>query len=153
MRKAPVGALLPANSEAVEYLAKLKTGQDTWVEVKRAINTRFRAKFECLIDIGFDAFEPPEVVHPTLGRIVPEKSRASFRDAVKIACGYFHIAYNLDGSSRIVADSVAFEKMPDDDEFERRVYSPAINVILKLVLRDKTEAQLRAWVEQVLRFA
>lgn len=153
MSKSVQGSLIPSNGDAVDFLDKIKPGKHVWVEVKRGINTKFRAKWEVLIDVGFEAWEPQEVNHPTLGRITPEKDRASFRDAVKVACGYFHLQWNLDGTSRIVPDSVAFEKMEDDEEFERRIYSPTINVILKLVHRDKTEAQLRNWVDHVMRFA
>jgi hypothetical protein len=153
MTKTPQGALIPANGEAADMLEKIKAGKHVWVEVKRALNPRFRAKWELLIDVGFDAWEPAEVDHPVLGRIVPEKDRASFRDSIKVACGCFHLQWSLDGTSRIVPDSVAFEKMEDDAEFERRIYSPTINVLLKMVLRDKTEAELRQWVDQVLRFA
>ena len=153
MTKTPQGALIPANGEAADMLEKIKAGKHVWVEVKRGLNTKFRAKWEVLIDVGFDAWEPTEVEHPVLGRITPEKDRASFRDAIKVACGYFHLQWNLDGTSRIVPDSVAFEKLQDDEEFERRIYSPTINVLLKLVFPEKTEADLRQWAEQVLRFA
>ena len=150
MSKAPQGVLVPFDAAAAEFLQKLKSGQDLWVEVVRARNTAFHRKFFALLGVGFEAWEPPPIESGPYAGIIPEKDFESFRkDVVKLA-GFVNVKVSITGEAIVLARSVSFDKM-EPDEFER-LYSATINVLLKLVLKNKTDAQLRAWVDQIMRF-
>lgn len=148
--KTPQGVLAPHDTTAGELLSKLKLGQEVWVEFVRARNTAFHRKFFALLGIAFDAWEPPMIESGPYAGMVPEKDFDIFRhDIVKLA-GFVNVHVSIDGSAIVEAKSVSFDKM-DQDEFER-LYSATINVLLRLVFRNKTERQVREWVEQVMRF-
>ncbi len=145
------GTLMPCDPAAQELLTKLKLGQEVWVEIVRARNTPFHRKFFALLGIGFDAWEPPMIEDGPYKGLVPEKDFEVFRkDIVKLA-GFVDVFVSADGTAITQAKSVSFDKM-EQDEFER-LYSATINVLLQLVLRGKTERELRAWVDRILHFA
>lgn len=149
--KTPQGMLMPCDPAAIELLSKLRLGQETWVEVVRARNTQFHKKFFALLGVGFDAWEPPAIEGGPYEGVQPEKDFEVFRkDIVKLA-GFVDVHVSVDGTAIVQAKSVSFDKM-DQDEFER-LYSRAINVLLQLVLRGRSESELRAWVDRILHFS
>lgn len=150
MCKTPAGGLAPLGQDATEEVAKLKVGQPVWVDAVRTGNNKLFRKWFVLLDIGFEAFEPPVITSGQFAGITPEKNRERFRKEVLIQAGFYELVATLDGRVRVEAKSVSPDRMPPE-EFER-LYSATINVLLKLVMRDKTEAQMREWVETILRF-
>jgi len=150
MQKLPNGTLAPNDNEAQDYLRKLKTGQDVQVKVTRQRNYLFHRKWFALLQYAFDLWQPVE--SQTRHGIVPEKSFDRFRKDVTILAGFYTATYRLNGGVRIEARSISFASM-SADEFED-LYSKSINVILRLVLKDVTEDELRRDVEDmVLSFA
>lgn len=150
MCKTPQGWLMPTDVAASELMGQLKMGQEVWVDVVRARNTAFHRKYFALLGIGFEAWEPSEIGEGDYAGIVPEKDFETFRKDVVKLCGFVDVSVSLDGSAIVTARSISFDKMEPDD-FER-LYSATINILLKLVIHNKSEKQLRDWVEQVLRF-
>lgn len=148
--KSTSGALVPQDPTAVELMGKLKLGQPVWVDVVRARNTLFHAKWFALLGLAFEAWEPPVVKTGTFAGMQPEKDFDKFRKDLTIQAGFYDVVATLDGRARVEAKSVSFDKMSPDD-FER-LYSASIDVILKLVMRDKTGPELRAWVDAIMRF-
>lgn len=151
MTKTPQGALAPADAASLEQLGRLKVGQEVWVDVVRARNTAFHRKWFALVGVGFDAWEPPVAQEGPFAGLQPIKSFDRFRKDLTIQAGYYEVFGTISGEARVEARSISFERM-SQDEFER-LYSATIDALLRLVLRDKTEGQLRAWVDAVLRFA
>lgn len=150
MLKAAGGVLAPHDPQAEELMQKLKLGQPTWVDVVRAKNVLLHRKWFVLLQLAFEAWEPPEIKAGRFKGTRPEKNFDHFRKDVTIYAGFYNVISTLDGRTRVEAKSVSFDSM-DQDEFER-LYSASINVILQLVMPRKTEAELRAWVDQIMRF-
>jgi hypothetical protein len=148
--KTPAGVLIPADVTATELLQKIKLGQPVWLDLVRARNTAFHRKWFALVGVGFEAWEPPAIEHGKWAGFVPEKDFESFRKDVTIMAGFYEVGVSITGKTKVTARSISFDKM-SEDEFER-LYSNTINVLLRLVLTNKTEAQLREWVDAVMRF-
>ncbi|MES2946273.1 MAG: DUF1367 family protein [Pseudomonadota bacterium] len=150
MCKTPQGWLMPTDVAAGELMGKLRMGQDVWVDVVRARSTAFHRKYFALLGIGFEAWEPAKITTGEHAGIRPEKDFESFRKDVVKLCGFVDVNVSLDGSTMVTARSISFERM-GADEFER-LYSETINILLKFVVRNKSEQQLRDWVDAVMRF-
>lgn len=149
-QKTLAGVLAPADCIAVELLGKLKLGQPVWLDLVRARNTAFHRKYFALLGVGFEAWEPPEIQDGPYAGMVPEKNFDTFRKDITKLAGFVEVRVSVTGEAIVEARSVSFDKMNQDD-FER-LFSATINVLLRLVLRGKTEAELREWVDAVLRF-
>lgn len=147
------GALVPADDQAAEALQRFRAGDPVKVTVKRPRNYEFHKKFFALLNHGFEFWEPPELpdAHRWMKNVTPEKSFEQFRKDVTILAGFFDASYRLDGSVRIEAKSISFASM-SEDEFER-LYSAAIDVLLKHVFTNMAQDELRDRVDELLRFA
>ncbi|WP_418131425.1 DUF1367 family protein [Variovorax sp. 278MFTsu5.1] len=150
MAKTPQGALMPIGPEANELLPKLKIGQQVWVDVVRARNTAFHRKWFSLVGLAFDNWEPPVIESGRFAGFQPEKDFDTFRKDITKLAGFVDVNVSITGHAIVTARSISFDKM-EQDEFEK-LYSATINVLLRLVFPRKTEAQLRAWVEAVMRY-
>lgn len=141
------GALAPADQEAADYIARLKLGAVVKVKATRMRNPRFHRKFFAMLDVGFDAWEPPE---KEFRGLPVEKNKERFRKDCIIAAGFYDQVANIKGEVRAEAKSISFGSM-SDDEFEQ-VYSAVANVILSRILTRYTRTDLDNVVEQILRF-
>lgn len=150
MQKTAAGVLVPYDPKAIELMGKLKLGQPTWVDVVRARNTALHRKWFTLLQLAFEAWEPPAIQSGRYAGLQPQKDFDHFRKDVTIYSGFYNVVSTLDGRTRVEAKSISFDSM-DQDEFER-LYSASINTILQLVMPRKSEAELRAWVDQILRY-
>jgi hypothetical protein len=147
LTKTAGGALAPANQQAVEYMAKLKTGATVTATVKRQRNPAFHRKMFALLNFAFDAWEPAAKEYK--GQPV-QKNFEQFRRDVTILAGYYETSYNLKGEVRLTPKSISFGSM-DEDEFGQ-LYSAIINVILSRILTKYTRDDLDTVVENLLRF-
>ena len=139
---------LPADDESKEYHKKRKIGSLQRVNVTNVRNPLFHRKYFALLNIGFDNWTPPKIesVHGD-----PVKNFDSFRKDIAILCGYYHVVIRLDGTSRIVADSISFSKM-DNDEFEK-LYNKTIDLFIqKIYGDDMTPEKINEIVEQYMSF-
>lgn len=147
LTKTPQGYMIPLSESEADKCKRFKVGSTVRAEVSAMRNWKFHKKFFAMLDIGFDAFDPPESEH----RGMPvQKNRERFRKDCIIAAGFYDAVANLNGEVRAEAHSISFASM-DDEEFER-VYSAVANVLLQKVLRNYTRADLDEVVERMLGF-
>lgn len=147
LRKVQGGALIPADDESAAALMRVKAGDLVRVKWARPRNAKFMRKFFAMLNVGFDAWEPPELEHKGLP---VQKNFDRFRKDVVIAAGFYDAVANLKGEVRAEAHSISFANMTDD-EFEK-VYSAVANVLLQKVLRNYTRSDLDRVVEELMRF-
>jgi len=155
MQKAANGILVPSDEEAQQELSKLKLGQPVRVTIVRQRNYTFLKKWFALINFAFDYFETPALNYsPKMqglldaAKITPEKSLDRFRKDVTILAGYYDATYRLNGEVRIEAKSISFASMNEED-FEK-MYSKTIDVVIRHVLPEYTESELRKQIEDVI---
>lgn len=141
------GAMLPATAEDKQLMDKLPVGAVIEADIKQKRNYKYLKKFFAMINLGFEAFEPPEKFYKG---IPAQKSLERFRKDVIIAAGYFDIVSNINGDVRAEARSISFGAM-SEDEFNE-VYSACCNVILQKVLLTYTKDDLDRVVDELIRF-
>lgn len=146
--KAPNGALVPADQQATDYIASLKTGAAVRAEVKRMRNYQFHKKVFALLNLAFDAWEPTEATYK--GEVIA-KSFNQFRNDITVLAGYYETTVTLKGEVRLVAKSMSFASM-EQDEFEK-LYSSLINVVLQRILTKYTRSDLDSVIDRLMQFA
>lgn len=148
LTKAANGTLSPIDSQATDYIAKLKLGAGVTVSIKRHNNPAFHRKMFALFNLAFEAWEPSELEYKG---VIVAKEFDQFRKDITILAGYYDTSINFKGEVRLTAKSLNFSNM---DQGEREaVYSAVIDVVLSRVLTKYSRADLDAVVESVLRFA
>jgi hypothetical protein len=145
--KTPQGTFIPFDDDQSEACKRFKAGSTIRAQISAMRNYKFHKKFFAMLDVGFDAWEPPESEH----RGLPvQKNRERFRKDCIIAAGFYEPVANINGDVRAEAMSISFASM-DDGEFER-VYSAVADVILQRVLRNYTRADLDNVVDRMMGF-
>lgn len=148
LMKTAGGALVPADPQAAEYIAKLKLGAGVRATIVRQNNLQFHRKFFALLNLGFEAWEPGELLY----KGVPvAKQFDQFRKDIVILAGFYTSVVNFRGEVRLVAKSLSFASMPQEER--EALYSAVINVLLSRVLTQYTREDLDNVVEQILGFA
>lgn len=145
--KTPGGALAPADAQAAEFVAKLKMGAPVRAEVKRVRNYQFHKKLFALLNFAFENWEPTEATYK--GQVV-HKNFDQFRNDVTVLAGYGETTMTLKQEIRVVAKSISFGSM-DQDEFDA-LYGAIVNTILKHILTNYSRDDLDAVMEQLLGF-
>jgi len=146
LMKTPQG-LIPTDEEQSELMKRVKVGKVIKVKWSEVRNYDFHKKFFAMLNLGFDAFEPPE---QTFRGMRVEKNFDRFRKDCVIQAGYYDVAVNLNGDVKAEAHSISFGRM-SQEEFEK-VYNAVANVLLLKVLRNYTRPDLDRVVEQLIRF-
>ncbi len=147
LMKAPNGALVPADPQATEFIAGLKMGAAVRAEVKRMRNYQFHKKLFALLNFAFETWEPTEATYK--GQVV-EKNFDQFRNDVVVLAGFFESTITLKGEVRVVAKSISFGNM-EQDEFDR-LYNAVVNVILAKILKNYDREQLDAVMDRLTGF-
>jgi hypothetical protein len=142
------GALVPADPQAIEYVSKLKMGAGVTASVKKHNNPAFHRKMFALFTLAFESWEPAAQEYK--GQIV-QKNFDQFRKDLTILAGYYESTINLRGEVRLIAKSLNFSAMGQEER--EAVYSAVINVILSKLLTNYTREDLDATVERVLMFS
>ena len=105
------GVLIPADDLEEERLTKFKTGEIYPVELKLSRNNAFHGKMFVFFNFCFQYWRSDKV-------FASEKvQRDEFRKELTINAGFYDEVWNLKGELKIVARSLAFEKM-EQEEFE-----------------------------------
>lgn len=130
-----------------DLLKRWKLGDLAMIDVVKPRNGKFHRKFWAMLDVAFDAWEPPEQAYKGM---VVQKNRERFRKDLIIAAGFYTPVANIKGEVRAEAQSISFANM-DDTEFER-VYSAVANVVLQTILTRYTRSDLDNVVNQILGF-
>lgn len=141
------GALYPADDMDKAVVDKWPTGEFLKADVVRPRNYKFHRKFFAMINVGYEAWEPPELLYKGLKA---EKNPDRFRADCIVQAGFYDVVANLNGEVRVEPKSIAFGKM-EEDEFEK-VYSAVANVILRKVLTTYTRDDLDKVVDQIMGF-
>ncbi len=136
--------LAPATDHDADLLKHIKIGQPTKLTFKRVRNYEFHKKFFALLNFAFSYWEPDEE------NLIGEKNFDQFRADVIILAGFYDRCIRLDGSTRVVAKSIAFGSM-SEEEFEK-LYGKTIDVLVKHVLKYYTGDMLRAVLEELEGF-
>jgi hypothetical protein len=150
--KTPSGALIPADPQAGEFIAKLKMGAGIRAKVVRQRNVLFHRKMFALFNLAYEHFCEFGLSEMTYKgqKVVPEFDR--FRKDLIILAGHYTPVFNIRGELRLEAKSIGFANCSEDEA--ERIYSDCINAALKNVYKAaKTEAELRNLVDQILEFA
>lgn len=148
LMKTPSGALVAADSQAADYIAKLKLGAGVRAKVTRVNNPAFHRKMMALFNLAFDAWDPAQKEYKG---IKVQKEFDRFRKDVTILAGFYETSLDFHGNVRLQAKSLNFASM---DQGEREsVYSAVINVVLSRILTNYTRDDLDRVIDQVLGFA
>ena len=131
----------PSDEQSQEAVSKIKLGSTIRANIVQPRNIAFHRKLFALLNLGFDYFEPPD---DEWQGVKAEKSFEVFRQQVTILAGYRIVTYNLDGSVKIVAESISFGSM-DEVKFEK-LYNAVFSVIWRKVL-----SQHEKWSEAEMR--
>ena len=136
------GKFWPADEEAEQQSKKLKSGDVYKANVTVNHNYELHKKI-----FGFFGF----CCNYWYGDIDASKDKLKLeltREELTIAAGYFEQKFYPDGKSfKVVAKSIAYEKMPDDERqmFYKNVTQSALNNIFNNGADDNTINQLLSW--------
>lgn len=142
------GSLYPATDEAAEWLSRVAGGETLRGQMTRPRNVKFLRKFFALLNVAYNNWPKPEIETP-YG--IATCSRDKFRNDVIVLAGHGEPVCNTRGEWRMVAKSISFANM-DEDEFAR-LYSDVLDAILKTFLPDWTGDEMHNAVSQILEFA
>ena len=130
-----------------EDLKRFKVGDVMEAKVTRVRNPQFHKKMFALFNFAYDHFNPVAVYR---GEKVL-KNYERFRQDITILAGYGDPVVNLRGDVRMVARSISFASMSEDD-FEK-LYSNVIDVILSRVLTNYNKDDLDNVIDQLMSYA
>lgn len=147
LTKVAGGVLAPIDPQAAEFIAKMKTGAAVRATVKQQRNPRFHRKFFALLNLAFDAWEPAENTYK--GHAVG-KNFDQFRNDIVCLAGFYEMAVNLKGETRVTAKSISFANM-GQAEFDD-LYNATVNVILKHILTNYSRDDLDAVMDRLTGF-
>lgn len=144
--------LVPSGPEDIEWYNKLKPGQLVTGEWKKKQNSKFHEKLWCLLLVGFENWQPAAIEVKIAGLpIVPEKNFDRFRKDLTILAGYYEVVERLDGSTRIEAKSLSFDKMTAEERED--IYSKFIDVLLANVYQGYDRKDVDQIVSDYLSFS
>ena len=141
-------SLVPADSESVEEMEKIKMNSIVKCEITKPRNIKFLRKYFSLINLAYDHFEPPGQKEYRGQQV--QKNRDVFRHEITILSGFYDAVYKIDGTFKLVAKSISFGSMTEDEFSD--LYSKTISVILERVLTNYTEDDLNKVVDEILSF-
>lgn len=150
MLKSPSGSLVPMGEDQVEQLKRLKSGAVIKCNISVMRNGPFFRKWWSLVKMAFDLASE---------RMTPRQHKGvdvlpcfeEFRKDITILAGYYDATYRYDGTLKLRAKSLRWDKMTDD-EFER-LYSATIDAILQKVLPGLDPRELQNAVDMTLSYA
>jgi len=142
--------LVPDDPETQKWYDKLPLGGIVRGKYSAMRNPGFHRQMFALFNMAFDLWEPGEI-NSKYG--APQKNFDRFRKDLVILAGYYDISIRVDGSTRIEAKSLRFDKM-DNDEFSA-CYSAIIDVLLAKIpsMANMTKDEVDETVNKILSFA
>ncbi|HKI46486.1 MAG TPA: DUF1367 family protein [Balneolales bacterium] len=113
-------------------------------------NPYFHRKMFALFNMAYDLWEPGEI-NSKYG--TPQRNFERFRKDLVILAGFYHVVIRVDGTTRIEADSLRYDKM-NTEQFVA-CYSAIIDVLLQKLpgMGSMTRVEVDATVDKVLSFA
>ena len=144
------GLLRPADEDVAETVRKWGVGNLIIGKFRRPRNYKFLQKFYVMLDVGYDAWEPPSEVEFHGKTYNVEKNKERFRKDCIISAGYYETVVNFRGDVRAEAKSISYGSM-GEDEFGV-LYNKVQNVILQNVLKNYTKEDYDNVVTQMMNF-
>jgi hypothetical protein len=135
------GAFVPVDQAGADLLRLLRPGEG--VEVVRAIDVRLHKKLMVLLRFAFDHWDGPTDEHQ--GEPV-RPSFTRFRRDIAILAGHYDRTHHEDGSFTLIARSLSFDTIDDQDELQD-IYENVLAVVHRRVLARYSRADL----DRVLR--
>lgn len=140
--------LVPADTAASEWFAKVKMGQPVTATVRLPRNGKFHRKFFAMLDVAYSNHDWPEI-ETKFGKV--RTSAEMFRKYVIVKAGHYEADLTPHGEPRVVPKSIAWAKM-DEAEFSR-LYSDVLDVILNEFLTNWTSGDMDRAVNMMMGFA
>jgi hypothetical protein len=141
-------SFVPADEISATTMEGMTPNAEFKADLTRPRNMSYHRRFFALLKVAFDAWEQPAVEHK--GQLI-EKNFERFRKDLTILCGHYETVVNIKGELRLEAKSISFASM-DQQAFEK-LYSTAIDAILKHILTNYTAEDLNEQVEKILEFS
>lgn len=148
LMKTANGALVPADPQAAEFIAKMKLGAGVAASVKKHRNPRFHRKYFALLNLAYESWEPAD---KEFRGLPVQKNFDRFRKDVIIAAGFYDVVVNINGDVRAEARSINFSSMDDADFAD--LYSKTVDVVLNRFLTNYSRDDLDSVIDQILSFA
>ena len=143
-----IAGFTPSDVPTEDWARTIKMGDMVGADFKKVRNPAFLRKYFALLHLGFDNWVPGEI-NSEYG--VPEKNFEQFREDTTILAGYYHLVIRMNGSVRVVADSISFANM-EEEKFEK-LYNSTINVFLKHIYNsDMTREKIDQIVNQIMSY-
>ena len=139
------GVLVPVDQRGADLLARLRPGEG--VAARQVLNVRHHRKLMALLRFAFDQWEGPQAIHE--GERI-EKNFTRFRNDLTILAGHYERECDAAGNWRLVARSLNFETLDDQEEFAE-LYDAFVTVIMRRVLTTYRREDLDEVVEKILR--
>ena len=136
------GQLIPLDGDSLKHA---KMGDVVRGKFSVMRNGRFFRKWWKLVEYAYDHWEPAEL--PCRWG-TPEKNKENFRKDLTILAGHYVSYYRVDGSMQVVARSISWASMEEED-FDK-FYSATVDAVLKHILTKYTREDLDQVVEQLL---
>lgn len=151
--KGPNQTLHPATQEDADKIARYKLGAGVKLRSTKMTehNYIFHKKLFALFTLCFEYFS--ELVDTGLEfrgqRVKP--SFENFREEMTILAGFYEVSHSLNGSFRVRAKSLSYEKCSDAQK--EKIFSALIDTALQHVYQNaRSEEWLRMMVDRVLAF-
>ena len=141
--------LVPATEHDREVMSHIKIGEGMRCKFTKQRNIWFHRKYFALLNLAYEHWEPEAEKTLYKGHSV-EKNFGKFRNDITILSGFYTSAFNLKGEIQLVAKSISFGSMGEDEFCD--LYDKTIDVILQKVLRNYTKDDLNSVVDEVMGF-
>lgn len=115
------------------------------VVISQPRNYKLHKKFFSMVKCAYDLWEPNGVEGVA-------KSFDNFRSELTILCGHYETVFSVHGSSfKLIPKSISFAKM--DEQTFKNLYSTAIDIILKNVLKNYTKDDFEEVVLKIIGYS
>jgi hypothetical protein len=139
-----IGNIMVPEYHSQDDFAALPNGTVFKVVLSQPRNYKFLKKFFSLIKCAYDIWEPNGTEGVT-------KCFETFREELIVLCGFYETVFSVHGNFKLVAKSISFAKM-QEATFER-LFSTAIDMIMKHVLKDHTRADFMQRLNRILGYS
>jgi len=153
------GKLVALDNDSQQAINKIT--EPVVLTVKKSRSSRYHRKFFQLLNVAYQYWKPvynnefhsksenfvrkagltreqinlfKEVYKKELKILEPKKNKEQFRKDLTIKAGFYEIDYRIDGTPRVNAKSISFDKM-SHEEFHK-LYGKVKNVIYDMILKD-----------------
>lgn len=99
--------------EPTPWYTRLQLNRALLLKFTAPRNYEFHKKFFALVDFGFQHWEPGSLSGARHEGITPLRSKERFRHDLTILAGFFEQEIRIDGSLRVVAQSISFGDMEE----------------------------------------